>query len=210
MAFSLIKDIDNFFTKFFAKTDSAQKVWPPSARWLAHRSRPDGRRPGGRPGSHRRLHGGTDRPRHLPVHRGAVGHSPTALNVLNAINSNLTGLLQDAQVKNSAKSAEITAKVNAVVSEVNAIAAFFPARPGLSVLPEARTLARGRGGPPRGSPAAFPSPRQARGLTFWFESIRGPNRGRRFCRKRPGKCLFPTWSCNFINKTALVMVQATL
>ena len=26
MAFSLIKDIDNFFTKFFAKTTSAQKV----------------------------------------------------------------------------------------------------------------------------------------------------------------------------------------
>ena len=188
MAFSLIKDIDNFFTKFFAKTTSAQKVLATVGALAplieAGLTVED---PAAAPVATAAF---TEVQTDLGTFQSIVkqsGTTPTALNVLNAINSNLTGLLQDAQVKNSAKSAEITAKVNAVVSEVNAIAAFFPARPGLSVLPEARTLARGRGGPAARKPGAFPSPRQARGLTFWFGvHFRGPNRGRRFCRKDRG------------------------
>ena len=193
MAFSLIKDIDNFFTKFFAKTTSAQKVLATVGALAplieAGLTVED---PAAAPVVTAAF---TEVQTDLGTFQSIVkqsGTTPTALNVLNAINSNLTGLLQDAQVKNSAKSAEITAKVNAVVSEVNAIAAFFPARPGLSVLPEARTLARGRRDQPRGSPAAFPSPRQARGLTYSVQGrFQKATSWSRFLHEVAGEMRFP-------------------
>jgi hypothetical protein len=156
MSFSLIKDIDNFFTKFFAKTTAAQKVLA-TVGALAPL-----------------IEAGltVEDPAAAPVVQAAFtevqtdlgtfqsilkqsGTTPTALNVLNAINTNLTGVLQDAQVKNSAKSAEITAKVNAVVAEVNAIAAFFPAQT-RSLLPGGSKIPRARARKARPGPAASP------------------------------------------------------
>ncbi len=57
-----------------------------------------------------------------------AGTTPTALSVLNSVNANLAAVLTDAQVKNSAKIADITATVNAVTSEIDAITAYFPAQ----------------------------------------------------------------------------------
>lgn len=60
----------------------------------------------------------------------AAPGSPAAVAVttaLNSINTNLRGLLEVAEVKNSTKIAEITAAVNTITNEVDAALAALPA-----------------------------------------------------------------------------------
>ena len=196
MAFTtIIKDVDGFFTKLFSKTTAAQKILA-AAGALAPLIEA-GLVVNGEPQVAQAIQEAfTVAQTDLGTFQAIVkqsGTTPTALSVLNAINSNFKAILTESQVKNSTNFTKIQTTVNIAVQEIDAIAAYFPAQDQVSPSCRKPKSSRARRETIPGEIACLLSCSAGRGLTFRFRvDFRGSYRGRRFCKKKPGKCVFPT------------------